>query len=133
MTCPRPLCLPAGRNKLAGFGGQPAVRLVEAIKRASGQFSRPPIGPLGVHLALEDPTLAGEGGRGVCMHMHAGRWALRPGGSADGPARRLRISGRHLVVLPPSVPACVIASLHAPAASPHLHANTPAQLPNSSH
>ncbi|PSC67130.1 structural maintenance of chromosomes 6B, partial [Micractinium conductrix] len=46
----------AGRNKLAGFGGQPAVRLVEAIKRASGQFSRPPIGPLGVHLALEDPT-----------------------------------------------------------------------------
>lgn len=44
----------AGRSKLAAFGGQAAVRLVGALQRCKGQFSRPPIGPIGQYLTLED-------------------------------------------------------------------------------
>ena len=51
----------AGRSKLAAFGGKPVVALVAAIGRAKGQFSRPPIGPMGQHLTLED-TRWGWGG-----------------------------------------------------------------------
>ncbi|KAI3430279.1 hypothetical protein D9Q98_004875 [Chlorella vulgaris] len=44
----------AGRSKVANFGGRAVASLVAAVQRAKGQFSRPPIGPLGVHLTLDD-------------------------------------------------------------------------------
>lgn len=53
--CPpsRPSLQPPGRSKLAAFGGRPVLALVQAIKQERG-FSRPPIGPVGQHLTLED-------------------------------------------------------------------------------
>lgn len=47
-------------NKLAVFGGDPVTRLVEAIRRNVRRFHRPPIGPLGFHLALKEPRVSAE-------------------------------------------------------------------------
>jgi hypothetical protein len=63
----------AGRSKLAAFGGKPVVALVAAIGRAKGQFSRPPIGPMGQHLTLED-TRWGWGG--ADRAVWCGAWKL---------------------------------------------------------
>ncbi|PRW20506.1 structural maintenance of chromosomes 6B isoform A [Chlorella sorokiniana] len=48
----------AGRSKLAAFGGRAVVELMQAIKQAGARFSRPPIGPLGQYLHLEDSRWA---------------------------------------------------------------------------
>lgn len=66
----------AGRSKLAAFGGQAAVRLTAALQRCKGQFSRPPIGPVGQHLTLKDSRwglLTRRGGAGCTAGSAATR------------------------------------------------------------
>lgn len=62
-SLPNPLCWvlsryhchpTAGRSKVAAFGGRPVLALLQAVKQHGQQFSRPPIGPVGQHLTLED-------------------------------------------------------------------------------
>ena len=44
----------AARSKQGAFGGLHAARLAQAVERASAHFHRPPIGPMGQYLALQD-------------------------------------------------------------------------------
>ena len=48
----------AGRSKAAQFGGRPMQALVTAVQRAKADFSRPPIGPVGQYLTLQDGRYA---------------------------------------------------------------------------
>ncbi|KAL4422537.1 hypothetical protein ABPG75_008734 [Micractinium tetrahymenae] len=61
----------AGRSKLAAFGGQAAVRLVAALQRAKGQFSRPPIGPVGQHVTLQDSRWGLAVEAAISLHLNA--------------------------------------------------------------
>ncbi|KAL4424708.1 hypothetical protein ABPG77_000051 [Micractinium sp. CCAP 211/92] len=61
----------AGRSKLAAFGGQAAVRLAGALQRCKGQFSRPPIGPLGQYLTLEDSRWGLAVEAAISLHLNA--------------------------------------------------------------
>ena len=54
----------AGRSKAAQFGGKPMQALVTAVQRAKADFKRPPIGPVGQYLTLQDGRSANETGRG---------------------------------------------------------------------
>lgn len=84
----------AGRSKLAAFGGQAVQALVAVVKRAEREFSRPPIGPVGQHLALEDSRsgleglgvkLNGRGGvRRLLRRLHAVVLATSSGGQHVG-------------------------------------------------
>jgi chromosome segregation ATPase len=45
-------------SAVAAFGGAKVEELLETIHRARGQFDKPPIGPLGTCLSLQDTTWA---------------------------------------------------------------------------
>lgn len=42
------------RARVKLFGGEPAVVLYDLVRQHEGLFARPPVGPLGAHMELED-------------------------------------------------------------------------------